>query len=93
MHVIPSYQTVDFYMSADKTDPIRCLSWVVIAELNPPDCLSTPEGHIHGWVSSRVTASDCDLIAGVQCENDFMANVKPFVDLSHSLGSRAATLN
>lgn len=45
VRAIPSYQMVDFYRSADKMNPIRYLSWVVIAELNHPTVFHTGGSH------------------------------------------------
>lgn len=89
MPEIPPHRMFDFYMSTDKMDLIRFLSWVVIAELNHLTVFHT--GGSHSWIGF-IVASDCVLIASVQCENDFMANVKSFVDLSHSQGFCAVTL-
>ena len=45
MHVIHQQQSADFFVSADKMGPIRCMSRQVIAELSRLTVLHTVGSH------------------------------------------------
>lgn len=70
-----------FYTSVDKIDPIRCLSWVVIAELKQTTVFHTGGSHPPtGFITCRCIwlCLDC------QCSKWFHGKWKSSVDLTHS---------